>query len=87
MRVGPLPFACRFLDKLVRACSVSLRMRRGLEIRVAFAPTRLSAEHLRAAYEMVSAVVERAIVLPSEEIPNKRDLGIDVAQRRQRGAR
>ena len=31
-------------------------MRRGMKIRVAFSPTRLSAEHLRAAYERVFPV-------------------------------
>jgi hypothetical protein len=62
-------------------------MRRGLEIRVAFAPTRLSAEYLRAAYEMVNAVVERAIVRPSDEVANERALGINVARQGQGGAR
>lgn len=61
-------------------------MRRGLEIRVAFAPTRLSAEHLRAAYEMVSAVVDRTIVRPSEDV-GERELSIDVARQGRRGAR
>ena len=59
-------------------------MRRGLEIRVAFAPTRLSAEHLRAAYEMVSAVVDRTIVRPSKDVV-ERELDIDVAREEQRG--
>jgi hypothetical protein len=37
-------------------------MRRTLEIRVAFTPTRLSAEYLRAAYEVVTPTIERTIV-------------------------
>ena len=37
-------------------------MRRGIEFRVAFAPTRVSEMHLRAAYALVSPVIERAIV-------------------------
>ena len=37
-------------------------MRRTIEIREAFAPTRLSAAHLRKAYDVVSPVVERTIV-------------------------
>jgi len=37
-------------------------MRRGLEIRVSFAPMRLSAEHLRSVYEMVSPMIDRAVV-------------------------
>jgi hypothetical protein len=42
-------------------------MRRGIEIRTAFAPTRLSATNLRAAYEVVSPVVERTIVATAEQ--------------------
>jgi hypothetical protein len=38
-------------------------MRRGLEIRMAFAPTRMSAVHLRAAYEVVSPVIERIVIV------------------------
>jgi hypothetical protein len=36
-------------------------MRRSFLLRVAFAPTRLSAEHLREAYEAVTPVLERTI--------------------------
>jgi len=46
----------------VEACMVSLLMRRGLEIREAFSPTRLSSEYLRAVYEAVSPVIERLVV-------------------------
>jgi hypothetical protein len=35
--------------------------RRELKMRVAFAPTRLSAEHLRTAYEIAIPIVERAV--------------------------
>jgi hypothetical protein len=52
----------RFLDSPDEVCRVSLVMRRGIKIRVAFLPTRLSAEHLRAAYEVVTPVVERTII-------------------------
>lgn len=79
------PFSCRFLDKRIRACSVSC-MRRRLEIRVAFAPTRLSAEHLRVAYEVVSAVVDRTIVRPCD-IDAEHELGVDVAPEIKRGTR
>jgi hypothetical protein len=37
-------------------------MRRTIEIRQAFAPTRLSAAHLREVYNVVSPVVERTIL-------------------------
>ena len=57
-------------------------MRRGLEIRVAFAPTRLSAEHLRAVYEMVTPVVNRAVVRESENVVYERDLGAELAARK-----
>jgi hypothetical protein len=62
-------------------------MRRKLEIRVAFCPTRLSDEHLRCAYEVVTPVVERVMnkcddesateCLPSKELakPRRRKLG------------
>ena len=55
-------------------------MRRGLEIRVAFAPTRLSVEHLHAVYEMVTPVVERAVVHQRDEIADERDA--DLAPRK-----
>jgi hypothetical protein len=35
--------------------------RRELTMRVAFVPTRLSAEHLRTAYEIAIPIVERAV--------------------------
>jgi hypothetical protein len=56
-------------------------MRRGLEIRVAFAPTRLSAEHLRAVYEMVTPVVDREIVRCSD-VDGERGPGAVIPQRR-----
>lgn len=41
-------------------------MRRELEIRVAFVPTRLSVEHLRAVYEVVTPMTERVVVKTSD---------------------
>ena len=61
-------------------------MRRGLEIRVAFAPTRLSAEHLHAVYEMVTPIVDRAVVRQSEKVADERDLRAELALRK-RGTR
>jgi len=40
-------------------------MRRALRIRVAFAPTRLSSDHLKRAYELVAPVSRRAVA-PAE---------------------
>jgi hypothetical protein len=54
--------ACRFLDSFVGVCWGSFSMaRRELTMHVAFAPTRLSAEHLRTAYEIAIPIVERAV--------------------------
>lgn len=36
-------------------------MRKRFTLRVAFLPTRLSAEHLREAYEAVTPVIDRAV--------------------------
>ena len=61
-------------------------MRRGIEIRVAFAPTRSSAMHLRAAYAVVSPRVERTIVAADEGVvDDKEDGAADVARRRKIG--
>lgn len=57
-------------------------MRRGLEIRVAFAPTRLAPEHLRAVYEMVTPIVDRAVIRPNEDIAEERVLGLNRASRK-----
>ncbi len=57
-------------------------MRRGLEIRVAFAPTRLSVEHLRAVYEMVTPVIDRAVVRRGAVIDEECDRNAETAQRR-----
>jgi hypothetical protein len=62
-------------------------MRRGLEIRVAFVPTRLSVEHLRAVYEVVTPMSERAVVKTGDVARDARDDGEAVAVRRRRGAR
>jgi hypothetical protein len=56
-------------------------MRRGLEIRLAFVPTRLSAEHLRAVYEMVTPVVDREIIRCSD-VDEEHGLGAVIPQRK-----
>jgi hypothetical protein len=59
-------------------------MRRGIEIRTAFAPTRMSKTYLRAAYERVSPVVQRTVVAPTTpEIAEDRNR--NVVRRRQGG--
>jgi hypothetical protein len=58
-------------------------MRRGMEIRVAFAPTRLSPEHLRTVYEIVTPVIERSVVRRSEDVVEERDVdAVEIAQRK-----
>lgn len=58
-------------------------MRRGMEIRMAFAPTRLSPEHLRAVYEIVTPVIERSVVRRSEDAVEERNLeAVEVVQRK-----
>src|SRR5262245_56552949 len=53
---------CRFLDSFVGVCwGCSAMARRELTMRVAFAPTRLSGEHLRTAYEIAIPIVERTV--------------------------
>jgi hypothetical protein len=60
-------------------------MRRGIEIRVAFAPTRMSATHLRAAYAVVSSVVERTVVASAQrDFADEHDGAAPVAQRRRK---
>jgi hypothetical protein len=57
--------------------------RRGIEIHTAFAPTRLSAMYLRAAYEAVSPVVERTVVGAAEQaVVEARDSAGAVLRRR-----
>jgi hypothetical protein len=63
-------------------------MRRGLVIRVAFSPTRLSADHLRAAYEVVTPVIERVVIGEEDVATRKRERRVaDVALRQRGGAR
>jgi hypothetical protein len=62
-------------------------MRWGMEIRVAFAPTRLSPEHLRAVYEIVTPVIERSVVRRSEDIVEEHDLDVVEVVQRKREAR
>jgi hypothetical protein len=58
-------------------------MRRGLEIREAFAPTRLSATHLRTAYELVSPVIERPAAAAEPTADKQR---VIAGERRRRSA-
>jgi len=51
----------QFLDIVAKLCMGWRSMRRGLQIRVAFAPTRLWEAHLRTAYEVVSPTAKRAV--------------------------
>ena len=63
-------------------------MRRNLEIRVTFSPTRLSSEHLRAAYEAATPVIGRAMA--KKVSVEERGRAPEKARRqtvRQRGAR
>jgi hypothetical protein len=66
---------------------VSLPMRRGLEIRVAFSPTRLSADQLRTAYEVVTPMSERVVVPEDDVAAGERDVVTGVARRQRGGAR
>ena len=43
-------------------------VRRRIQIRVAFAPTRFSAEHLRSVYETLVPLVERSIRAKSDDL-------------------
>jgi len=64
-------------------------MRRGIEIRVAFAPTRHSAMNLRTAYSVVTPMVERPVIATVElEVADKQDgAAHDTPQRKIRGNR
>jgi hypothetical protein len=64
---------------------VSPLMRRGLEIRVAFRPTRLSTEHLRTAYEIATPMSERRISRRDDEPVRDVEHGLDAAADVQRG--
>ncbi len=58
-------------------------MRRAIEIRVAFVPTRLSAMHLRAAYAVVSPTAERTVVASEERVvDDEQDGAVEVARQR-----
>ncbi|HEY3961684.1 MAG TPA: hypothetical protein VGL84_04105 [Gaiellaceae bacterium] len=60
-------------------------MRRGIEIRVAFVPTRLSATYLRAAYAVVRPVVECAVVAGVQrEVAEEHEGAAPVARRRRK---
>jgi|HubBroStandDraft_4_1064222.scaffolds.fasta_scaffold18962_2 hypothetical protein len=56
-------------------------------IRVAFSPTRLSADHLRAVYEVVTPIIERVVTREEGVATCKRERRVgDVAVRRRGGA-
>jgi hypothetical protein len=59
-------------------------MRRGIEIRTAFAPTRTSAAHLHAAYELVSRGVERTVAAAQRVVADERDAGATLVQRQRK---
>jgi hypothetical protein len=69
----------------VEACTVSPPMRRGIEIRESFVPTRLSATYLRGAYEVVSPVVERIVVTTERIVAGEREHDGAVQRRRRQG--
>lgn len=78
--------ACRFLDRSAELCWVSSSMRRGLKIRVAFSPTRLSADHLRTVYEVVTPMIERIVIREEDVVATrKRERSDEVAPRQRRG--
>ncbi len=56
-------------------------MRREFVLRVAFSPTRLSAEHLREAYEVVTPVTERTVATTEQ---NEAEQARPVPRRRRR---
>lgn len=58
-------------------------MRRGIEIRTAFAPTRMSAAHLHAAYELVSPGVERTVAA-QRVVADERDAGATLVRRQRK---
>lgn len=58
--VARLSFAV-FLTILAQLSRVVVRMRPSLRIRVDFAPSRLSAQHLRSAYEFVAPLTRRVV--------------------------
>ena len=53
--------AVDFLTCIRRLLNVGFPMRRSLRFRVEFAPTRLSREHLRSAYEVIAPVARRVV--------------------------
>jgi hypothetical protein len=56
-------------------------MRRGIEIRTAFAPTRMSAAHLDVAYELVSPGVERTVAAAQRVVADERNAGATLERR------
>jgi hypothetical protein len=76
--------ARQFLDKPSPVVHLSTPMRREMQIRVAFEPTRLSAEYLRRAYEIVLPLVERTVTKAAENAAPPEGRTRSVAQRRQR---
>jgi hypothetical protein len=62
-------------------------MRRGLEIREVFRPTRLSSEHLRAAYETATPMIERPVIRRGDAPVREAERVGDARAQAQRGAR
>jgi hypothetical protein len=62
-------------------------MRRRLDIRVTFAPTRLSAEHLRVVYDVVTPLVERRVVTDDDEATREQESRVNQAPKQRRGSR
>lgn len=57
-------------------------MRRVLEIRVVFSPTRLSADQLRTVYEVVTPMIERVVVGAQDVAAREREGGAGIARQK-----
>lgn len=68
-----------WLDRGAARCVVWL-MRRGLRIRVAYAPTRLSAEYLKRAYEVVVPITKRVTFSAEDALPHEDAPGPSLAR-------
>ena len=62
-------------------------MRRGFKIQTAFSPTRLSAEYLHTAYEIVTPMIKRRVAKEDRDTAPKRKRDEDAVPRRIDGAR
>jgi hypothetical protein len=77
----------RFVDLSIELWRVSPPMRRQLDMSVAFAPTRLSADHLRVAYDIVMPIVERRIAKDTGDPAGEYEAVDEQSQNKRRGAR